>query len=59
MTRTEIAKELKEAHMIDDFEDYCNIAHALERGKNRHTILYEMPELERWHKAFAFLQERL
>ena len=59
MTRIEIAKELQTAHLIDDFEDFCNVTQALRQGKSRDFILYEMSELERWRKAFVFLHDNL
>ena len=57
--RIEIIREMRDAGLISDVDDFCNVQHALEAGKSRDFILYEMPELERWHKAFAFLLDRL
>jgi len=57
--RTKLARELQDACLIADFVDLCNVTSALEQGKRRDAILYEMPELEKWPKAFAFLQERI
>jgi hypothetical protein len=56
--RIKIAKDLQDACLINDSIDLCNVVAALTRGENQDLILYEMPELERWHKAFSFLQTR-
>ena len=57
--RSKMARELEDACLISDFVDFCSVASALDRGESRDFILYEMSELERWPKAFAFLQARL
>jgi len=57
--RADIIRALQEAGLISDFVDYCNVSSALEQGRDRDSILYDMPEVERWPGVFEFLRQRL
>ncbi len=57
--RAHILNGLVQANLIGDFKDSCQVANALVRGESRDFILTEMPELQRWPKALAFLSDRL
>ena len=56
--RAELARELHKSDLIGSFSDYSRVADRIQQRLPRAEIL-EMPELKRWDKALAWLQERL
>jgi hypothetical protein len=56
--RVQIARNLQATGYVCSHLDYCQIADAIRRGRNREDIL-SMTELERWPLAFDWLKETI